>query len=199
MVERDLRQRGIGDPRVLAAMATVPRERFVAPASRADAYADRPLPIGDAQTISQPYMVALMCQVARIAPTDRVLEIGTGSGYHAAVLAALARHVWSIERIGRLAREARGRLRDLDVDTVTVIEGNGWYGYADAAPYDVIVVAAATPTVPPALTDQLAEGGRLVIPLGEPDRQDLTVLTRAGTSFERHSAGGCRFVPFIAP
>jgi len=199
MVERDLRQRGIGDPRVLAAMATVPRERFVAPASSADAYADRPLPIGDAQTISQPYMVALMCQVARIAPTDRVLEIGTGSGYHAAVLAALARHVWSIELIGRLAREARGRLRDLDVDTVTVIEGNGWYGYADAAPYDVIVVAAATPTVPPALTDQLAEGGRLVIPLGEPDRQDLTVLTRAGTSFERHSAGGCRFVPFIAP
>ncbi|MBL8624008.1 MAG: protein-L-isoaspartate(D-aspartate) O-methyltransferase [Myxococcales bacterium] len=198
MVDDDIAARGVGDPRVLAAMRAVPRERFVPPALAELAYADRPLPIGEGQTISQPYVVAWMVEALELAPTDRVLEIGTGSGYAAAVLAQLTPHVWSIERVPALAARARANLAAADVTTVQVIEGDGTLGLPALAPFDAIVLTAAGPAVPPALSAQLADGGRLVAPVGVQDGpQELVRLRRAGARLELEALGAVQFVPLI--
>jgi protein-L-isoaspartate(D-aspartate) O-methyltransferase len=199
MVERDIAGRGVRDVRVLAAMRDVPREVFV-PASRQNqAYDDRPLPIGAGQTISQPYIVALMCEALQLTGGERVLEIGTGSGYAAAVLARLAAQVDTVERIAELAERADRLLVQLKVDNVRVHAGDGTLGWPDAAPYDAITVTAAGPAVPPALLSQLAPGGRLVMPVGEsPSSQDLVRVTRTGPNETRtESLGGVVFVPLL--
>lgn len=198
MVETQIAARGVRDPRVLQAMREVPREAFVAEGYGPEAFRDAPLPIGQGQTISQPYIVALMAEAARIEPTDRVIEVGAGSGYAAAVLGGLAAHVIAVERHGPLARAARDRLHRLGIGNVEIVEGDGTLGWPLAAPFDAIVVSAGAPAVPEALLTQLAEGGRLVIPVG-PERtsQDLLRLTRRGNQFEQDSVGGVRFVPLI--
>jgi protein-L-isoaspartate(D-aspartate) O-methyltransferase len=196
MVERHLRRRGIRDERVLEAMGRLPRERFVPAHNRAYAYGDHALVIGEGQTISQPYIVALTSAAAAVQPGERVLDVGTGSGYQAAVLAAMGAQVWSIERIPALARGAAAVLDALGLD-VTVVVGDGSLGLPAHAPYDVIIVAARAPEPPPALLAQLAEGGRLVVPAGDGDAQTLWRITRHGDRFERESLGGVRFVPLI--
>ena len=197
MVERQLLQRGMRDERVLAAFGKVPREAFV-PADLAEAaYDDHPLPIGESQTISQPYVVALMAEAARIDPGARVLEVGAGSGYAAAILAELAKEVVTIERHGSLATKAREALQRLGYSNVTVIEGDGSLGWQARAPYNAIVVAAGAPAPPESLKDQLADGGRLVIPVSVNSHQDLKVITRRGGTFEEESLGGVRFVPLL--
>jgi len=195
MIRRDLARRDIVDRRVLAAMAAVPRERFVPREMWPDAYADRPLVIGYGQTISQPYIVALMTQAAAVTRRSRVLEVGGGSGYQAAVLATIARTVWSIERLADLARRARHVLRELGIANAYMLHGDGTHGYAAAAPYDAILVAAATDDPPPALLAQLAPGGRLVAPVGPPDVQDLVVYERTGTGVRERTLCACCFVP----
>jgi protein-L-isoaspartate(D-aspartate) O-methyltransferase len=197
MVRVQIEARGVTDARVLDAMRAVPRDRFVPPSSAADAYADRALAIGLGQTISQPYMVAVMTEALRVAPGDRVLEIGTGSGYQSAVLAALAERVVSVERHAALAGEARARLDALGVTNVTIVLGDGTEGYAPGAPYDAILVTAGAPHVPAALRDQLADHGRLVIPVGLAHRQDLLVIRREGDRFAQSVREGCVFVPLI--
>ena len=178
MVTRQLQDRGITDPRVLAALGRVPRHRFV-PADLAPlAYGDFPLPIGQDQTISQPYIVALMSQWAEVRPGEKVLEVGTGSGYQAAVLAELTEQVFTIEIKPELARAARALLKELGYARVQVRTGDGYQGWPEAAPFDAILVTAAAPKVPPALTAQLKEGGRLVIPLGEPRGEQTLVRLR---------------------
>jgi len=199
MVRKQIAARGVTNQRVLAAMASIPREAFVSEHQAAEAYADTPLGIGYGQTISQPYIVAAMTEAAAIGRHSRVLDIGTGSGYQAAILAYLAKHVWSVERIPALADDARRRLATLGVKNVSVLDGDGATGYATAAPYDAIVVAAAAPQPPPALLDQLAIGGRLVIPVGDRDLQDLAVIERTPTGFPERRMSGCRFVPLISP
>lgn len=192
-------RRGVRDPLVLDAMRTVPRERFVPETVRAEAYEDRPLPIGEGQTISQPYIVALMAEALSLGPDDRVLEVGAGSGYAAAVLGRIAREVFAIERHEPLARMAAARVADLDYDNVDVIAGDGTLGLPDEAPFDAILVSAGGREVPPALFDQLAEGGRLVIPVGEgTGGQELVRMERSerGT-FERTSLGRVQFVPLV--
>ena len=197
MVERQLFQRGMRDERVLAAFSKVPREAFV-PADLADAaYDDHPLPIGESQTISQPYVVALMAEAARINPDARVLEVGAGSGYAAAILAELAKEVVTIERHASLATKAREALQRLGYSNVSVIEGDGSLGWPARAPYNAIVVAAGAPAPPESLKDQLADGGRLVIPVSVNSHQDLKVITRRGDTFEEESLGGVRFVPLL--
>jgi protein-L-isoaspartate(D-aspartate) O-methyltransferase len=198
MVEQHLRSRGLRDPAVLAAMRTVPREAFLPPALVEFAYEDRPLPIGSGQTISQPYIVASMIVALRLRPGDRVLEIGTGSGYAAAVLAAIATHVYTVERHAELATSAARTLRELGYHNVEVMCGDGTLGWPEHAPYQAIVVAAGGPSVPDALLDQLAVGGRLVIPVG-PDRlQELVRVTRiSDDEFRREDLGAVRFVPLI--
>jgi protein-L-isoaspartate(D-aspartate) O-methyltransferase len=166
MVSRQIAARGVRDPRVLAAMREVPRHRFVPSGAEPYAYEDRPLPIGHGQTISQPYIVALMSELARPAPTDRVLEVGTGSGYHAAVLARLVSHVYTIDIVGPLARAADTRLQELGYRNVTVRTGDGYLGWPESAPFDVIMVTAAPDHVPAPLLEQLKPGGRLVVPVG---------------------------------
>ena len=199
MVGSDLRSRGIGDRRVLDAMGTVHREAFVPDDQRRLAYRDRPLPIGSRQTISQPYIVALMADAAEVGPDDVVLEIGTGSGYGAAVLAELARRVVTIERHRSLAERAREALSSEQVDNVEVLVGDGTEGHADGGPYDAIVVTAAGPEVPEALLAQLAPGGRLIMPVGSPGgAQNLVRLRRSGDSFVRDDLGAVRFVPLVA-
>jgi len=168
MVARQLQRRDITDPRVLTAMGKVPRHRFVPPSLASRAYGDHPLPIGEGQTISQPYIVAVMSQWAEVRPGDKVLEVGTGSGYQAAVLAELTDKVFSIELRPELARQAAARLQDLGYHRVQVTCGDGYQGWPTEAPFDAILVTAAAPRVPPALEAQLKEGGRLVIPLGSP-------------------------------
>lgn len=195
MLEQHLRRRGIRDERVLAAMASVPRERFVPRALRASAYGDHALSIGEGQTISQPYMVARACELARLSPSDRVLDVGAGSGYQAAVLGQLAARVIAIELVPVLAERARETLADVGASNVTVVHGDGTRGFAPEAPYDAIVVAAGAPVVPEALTAQLAEGGRLVIPLGDDMMQTLTVLTRTAHGLEEQAYDGCVYVP----
>ena len=197
MVERQIARRGISDQRVLTAMERVRREAFV-PADLAEfAYDDNPLPIGEGQTISQPYIVALMAEAARISPEDRVLEVGAGSGYAAAVLAELAAEVVTIERHPALAEGARSILREEGYANVTVIEGDGSRGFPERAPYDAILVAAGAPDLPASLKRQLADGGRLVIPVSVDAHQELKVLTRRGDEFEDASLGAVRFVPLL--
>ncbi|HEX9728334.1 MAG TPA: protein-L-isoaspartate(D-aspartate) O-methyltransferase [Gemmatimonadales bacterium] len=199
MVRRHLAKRGITDRRVLAAMTRVPREAFLDPAQEPVAYADAPLSIGCGQTISQPYIVALMTEAAGIRHPTRVLEIGTGSGYHTAILAHLAGHVWSVERHDVLARAATRHLHDIGCHNVTIVVGDGASGYPTAAPYDAIVVSAAAPEPPPALVAQLADAGRLVIPLGDRTLQMLTVVTRTADGIRRREVCACRFVPLVSP
>ncbi|HZO88980.1 MAG TPA: protein-L-isoaspartate(D-aspartate) O-methyltransferase [Chthonomonadaceae bacterium] len=198
MVREHLQARDIFDLRVLEVMRRVPRHRFVPPEAAAEAYEDRPLPIGQEQTISQPLMVALMAQMLKLTGCERVLDVGTGSGYGAAVLAELTREVITVERHAALGEQARVRLAELGYTNVTVRIGDGSEGYAAAAPYDRIHVAAASPRVPEALIAQLAPEGRLIIPVGEPGLQTLTVITKdsAGRAFT-HEHGGCAFVPLI--
>ena len=196
MVEEQLRRRGIRDERVLEAMSQVPRHEFVPPELVHQAYKDHPLPIGGGQTISQPYMVAAMAEALELQGTERVLEIGTGSGYEAAVLARLAVHVYTIECDPALARTAKERLDSMRLgDVVDVIEGDGSLGYAPAAPYDGILVAAAAPEIPACLFEQLAEGGRLVIPVGQLDCQELCQVRKSGGKPVSRQLGYCRFVP----
>ena len=173
MVSRHLAGRDIRDPSVLEAMGRVPRHLFVPPALRSRAYDDTPLPIGHGQTISQPYIVALMTQLVRPRPGDRALEVGTGSGYQAAVLARLVKEVFSVEIVEVLAREAEARLRELGYRNVTVRAGDGYGGWPERAPFDVILVTAAPDHVPPALVEQLARGGRMAIPVGPRGREQL--------------------------
>lgn len=194
MVRTQIEARGISDPRVLAAMRSVPRHEFVPEHLRAQAYEDRPLPIGEDQTISQPFVVAAMTDLARVEPTARVLEVGTGSGYQAAVLATLAAEVYTIEIIPGLAARAEQTLRRLGFDNIVFRVGDGHAGWPEAAPFDAIVVTAAPAEVPQALLDQLAVGGRLVIPVGDAD-QELLEITRSPTGFRRRSVFPVRFVP----
>ena len=187
MVARDIAARGITDERVLSAMREVPRHHFVPPELADSAYDDRPLPIGHSQTISQPYIVAFMTEAVRPRPTDRALDVGTGSGYHAAVLSRLVARVDSLDIVCPLADEARHRLRSLGYDNVEVSCGDGWAGKAERAPFDVIVVAAAPEVVPGALLEQLAAGGRMIIPIGP---QTFEGQMRHGRSGPRSAAAG---------
>ncbi|MBS1836938.1 MAG: protein-L-isoaspartate(D-aspartate) O-methyltransferase [Actinobacteria bacterium] len=198
MARRDIAGRGIRDEAVLRAMRTVPRERFVPDEMVELAYEDHPLPIAEGQTISQPYIVALMASAAELGPGDRVLEVGTGSGYGAAILGCVAGEVWTIERHEQLALGARNVLGDLGLDRVHVVVGDGTLGHAEAAPFDAIVVTAGAPTVPAALLGQLADGGRLVIPVGQaPWGQELLRIRRRGDRLVEDRLGGVRFVPLI--
>ena len=198
MVERQLAARGIRDPRVLAAMGEVPREAFVPEHLREAAYDDGPLPIGEQQTISQPYIVALMIEAADVDPGDRVLEVGAGSGYAAAVLARIARRVYAIERHEMLAHAAQRRVADLGYDNLTVLAGDGSLGLPVHAPYDAILVAASCATAPEPLRQQLAVGGRLVVPVGGESLQSLRCVTRTGDDeWSEHDLGAVRFVPLI--
>ena len=200
MVAHQLQDRGITDPRVLAALGRVPRQRFV-PANLAPlAYGDFPLPIGQGQTISQPYIVALMSQWAELRPGEKVLEVGTGSGYQAAVLAELTEQVFSLEIKPELARAARALLAELGYARVQVRTGDGYLGWPEAAPFDAILVTAAASTVPPALSLQLKEGGRLVIPLGEPGgEQTLVRLRKVKGELKEEERLPVRFVPLVRP
>lgn len=199
MVERQLRARGIKDERLLAAFAEVRREDFVDPHLASHAYSDGPLPIGSGQTISQPYIVALMAEAARVGAEDRVLEVGAGSGYAAAILGRVSRSVIAIERIPGLAASARERLARLGMDNVRVVAGDGTLGWREGAPYDVILAAASGRDVPQSLAAQLSPGGRLVMPLGAPGAiQHLVALTRREDgSLDRVDLGAVRFVPLI--
>lgn len=197
MVMRQLARRGIADERVLAAFRRVPREAFVRPDLAASAYDDNPLPIGEGQTISQPYVVALMAAAAKIGPAARVLEVGAGSGYAAAILGELAGEVVTIERHASLAENAKHVLAGLGYRNVLVVEGDGSRGFPERAPYDAILVAAGAPAPPESLKDQLAEGGRLVIPVSVDSHQDLKVITRNGDAFEEENLGAVRFVPLL--
>ena len=198
MVEHDLRRRGIQDPRVLDAMASVQRHLFVAPGERTHAYEDRALPLEVGQTISQPYIVAFMTEALRVRPGDRVLEVGTGSGYQTAVLARLAAHVFTVERIGDLQGAAREVLAGIAVENVRFLVGDGSLGWAEHAPYDRILVSAGAPSVPAALDGQLSpDGGRMVIPVGDADLQELVAVTRNGDAWTSEPLLECRFVPLV--
>ena len=185
------------DPNVLAVMRHVPRHAFIPTQLRTQAYDDHPVQIGHGQTISQPYMVAIMTQNLELAPEDRVLEVGTGSGYQTVILAALAKEVVSIERNEALAETARERLEGLGCDNVTVLAGDGTLGYPEGAPYDAILVTAAGPDVPSSLKAQLAVGGRLVCPSGPRDCQQLITITRTDTGLKEDRGISCVFVPLI--
>jgi protein-L-isoaspartate(D-aspartate) O-methyltransferase len=198
MVRHQLKARGIRDARVLAAMDEVPREHFVPERLREFAYDDGPLPIGEGQTISQPYIVALMIEAAGIRPGARVLEVGAGSGYAAAVMARIAGEVFAIERHATLAAEARQRVADLGYTNLTVIAGDGSGGLPDEAPFDAILVAARGARVPEPLKRQLAIGGRLVVPVGGEALQSLMRITRVGEEeWREDDLGGVRFVPLV--
>ena len=201
MVERQLRRRGIGDERVLEAMGRVPREQFVPEEVRRRAYADSALPIGHRQTISQPWVVAAICQALALDGSESVLEIGTGSGYSTAVLAQLARSVISFERVPELAEGARAALERLGVEGVEVVLADGSRGHQEAAPYDAIAVHAATPEAPHSLIAQLAPGGRLVVPIATGSSDLLTAFRSEGTAesptLRQETIGPCRFVPLI--
>jgi protein-L-isoaspartate(D-aspartate) O-methyltransferase len=197
MVQEQLVRRGVSDPRVLAAMRKVPRHLFVEAVLRERAYADHPLPIGEGQTISQPFMVGIMTQLLRLTGGEKVLEIGTGSGYQTAVLAELARRVCSVERIPALAVRARATLEALGYTNVWVRTADGTLGWPDEAPFDRILVAAAAPSVPQPLFDQLADGGRMALPLGDAASQTLTVVERVGDEMRSTADSGCVFVKLI--
>ena len=197
MVEKQLRRRGIDDPSVLAAMGSVPRHEFVPPELRSRAYEDVPLPIGDGQTISQPYIVAAMTVALRPEATDRALEVGTGCGYQAAVLSLLAKEVFTIERQSELASAASERLSRLAYHNVHVHCGDGTLGLPEFAPFDAILVAAAAPAAPDPLLAQLAEGGRMIIPVGDTDSQELRLIEKRAGAFSTKALEGCRFVPLV--
>jgi protein-L-isoaspartate(D-aspartate) O-methyltransferase len=197
MVERQLKGRGIKDPRVLAAMAKVPRHLFVPEAQKPHAYEDRPLPIGLGQTISQPYVVALMTEAVHLKPGDKVLEIGTGSGYQAAVLSEITPKVFTIEILPALADAARKRLRELGYPTVQVKTGDGYLGWPQQAPFDAIIVTAAPGKIPPKLVEQLKEGGRMVVPVGEPPAQRLTLVEKQGGKLKITNLAPVAFVPMV--
>jgi len=197
MVEHQLRERGIRDERVLAAMGEVPRETFVSERRRELAYADAALPIGSEQTISQPWIVAAILQALELKGGERVLEIGTGSGYSTCLLGRLTDHVVSVERHSTLARTAAEALRACGADNVELMVGDGSRGVPDRAPFDAIAVHAAAPAPPPALIDQLAEGGRMVVPVAEGNEEMLTALRRHGDELESTAITPCRFVPLI--
>jgi protein-L-isoaspartate(D-aspartate) O-methyltransferase len=197
MVERQLRRRGISDERVLAAMAAVPREHFVPDEVRPSAYNDSALPIGHEQTISQPWVVAAICEALRLDGDERLLEIGTGSGYSAAILARLARSVISVERVPELGETARLRLAELGIGNVEVIVGDGSRGYPEGAPYDAIAIHAATPEAPHSLLAELAADGRLVVPIATGSADLLTAFVRENGDLHQETIGPCRFVPLI--
>jgi len=198
MVARQLAGRGIRDGRVLAAMAGVPREWFLPPHLAGSAYEDAPLPIGSGQTISQPLIVALMTEALAPRRRDTVLEIGTGSGYQTAILARLARRVYTIERLPDLLVEAEERFRRLGLTNIETRLGDGASGWPERAPFQGIMVTAAAPNVPTPLTEQLAPGGRLVIPIGDLASQELVILERSPAGLAERRAGGVRFVPLIS-
>ncbi len=197
MVEVQLRQHSIRDERVLMAMGKVPREKFVAPEFVRDAYADGPIPIGSGQTVSQPFMVAAMLEALEVRQTDRVLEVGTGTGYEAAVLGELAAEVWTVERHGDLADKAQHILAELGYRNVHVEWGDGSRGLAEHAPFDRIIVAAGAPQAPPSLIAQLADGGRLVVPVGTRAEQQLQIVRKIGGDVITSSHVLCCFVPLV--
>ena len=196
MIDEQIRGRDVRDARVLAALARVPREAFVPEGSRHEAYEDHPVPIGHGQTISQPYIVAYMTEALRLHPSHRVLEIGTGCGYQTAVLADLAREVYSVEVIPALAADARARLDALGCRNVHIHVGDGYHGWPEHAPYDRILVAAAAESVPPALIEQLTDTGILVIPVGVWN-QELRILQKHGPRVDLLGTLGVRFVPLV--
>lgn len=195
MVQEQLRARDITDERVLAAMESVPRHEFVPEAERSEAYQDHPLPIGGGQTISQPYVVGLMTQLLELRGGERVLEVGTGSGYQAAVLARLCEQVYSIEIVPELAERARQRLGALGYDNVEVRAGDGFYGWPEAAPFDAIIITAAAPELPATLVRQLADGGRVVAPIGKDHAQQLMAGVKHAGKVDLHSRAEVVFVP----
>ena len=197
MVETQIKARGIEDRLVLDAMKKVPRHVFVPESYYDAAYSDRPLPIGLGQTISQPYMVAIMTETMKLKGREKVLEVGTGSGYQTAILAEIADHVVSLERLPELAGAARERLRQLGYANVEIHVGDGSAGYPERAPYDAIIVTAGAPEIPGVLLEQLSDGGRLVIPVGNSFQQTLTRITLAGGERKTERLEGCVFVPLI--
>ncbi|HET8862201.1 MAG TPA: protein-L-isoaspartate(D-aspartate) O-methyltransferase [Solirubrobacterales bacterium] len=197
MVERQLRRRGISDERVLAAMGEVPREEFVPQRYRGRAYSDSALAIGEGQTISQPWIVAAICQAMTLEGSEKVLEVGSGSGYSAAVLSRLAAHVIGIERYDSLAADARRALDGLGIGNVELLVGDGSLGLPRRAPFDAIAVHATAPAPPRSLLGQLADGGRLVVPIAADSVDLLTVFERRGEELRREEIGPCRFVPLI--
>jgi len=197
MVEQQLRARGIRDERVLGAMACVPREEFVAEEFRDQAYEDHPIPIAEGQTVSQPFIVALMLEALALDPSDTVLEIGTGSGYETALLCELTRQVYSVERHASLAHAAQAILARLGYTNVTVSVGDGSQGLSERAPFDAIVVSAAAPQIPQSLFEQLREGGRMVIPVGPAHAQELQLVRKQDGRAAVINLEGCRFVPLI--
>jgi protein-L-isoaspartate(D-aspartate) O-methyltransferase len=200
MVESQIRARGVRDPRVLAAMETVPRHLFVNEALRDQAYNDNPLPIDGGQTISQPYIVALMTEAMELTGKDKILEIGTGSGYQTVILAELADHVFSIDRVATLANAARKLLESLNYFNVAIRVGDGTYGWREEAPFDAVIVTAGAPDIPKTFVEQLGVGGRLVIPVGGRHSQALIRLTRLSddvSDVKKEDLGGCRFVDLI--
>lgn len=197
MIEAQLRRRGIADASVLAAMERVPRHEFVAEALRTRAYDDVPLPIGGGQTISQPYIVAAMTAALRLKPYERVLEVGTGCGYQAAVLSLVAKEVFGVERRAELALSASKRLARLGYGNVHVHCGDGTLGLTEFAPFDAILVAAGAPAVPEPLLTQLSEGGRMILPVGDAEHQELQLIEKRGNGLHKSALEGCRFVPLV--
>jgi protein-L-isoaspartate(D-aspartate) O-methyltransferase len=198
MITAQLRRRGVRDARVLDAMANVPREAFVSAGTEEFAYEDGPLPIGEGQTISQPYIVAAMAEAAELEPGDRMLEVGAGSGYAAAIFSRLAGHVFAVERHASLTEAARARCRALGYHNITLKTGDGSIGWLEEAPFDAILVAAGVPKPPGALKQQLKIGRRLIVPVGERDEQRLLRIRRTGEeTFQEDDLGGVRFVPLI--
>ena len=197
MVEEQLRPRGIRDERVLTAMAKVPRDAFVAPEDAPNAYGDSPLPIGAGQTISQPYIVAAMLETLELRPQDRVLEVGTGTGYEAAILGELTAEVWTIERQPELAETARALLQRLGYANVHVVQGDGSRGLPDQASFDKILVAAAAPRIPEMLIEQLADGGKMIVPVGTRQEQQLQLIRKTSDQVTVTPRDLCRFVPLV--
>ncbi len=197
MVEHQLIPRGIKDSRVIEAFLKVERHRFIPEQSRGSAYADYPVPIGEGQTISQPYIVALMTECLDLSGNEKVLEIGTGSGYQAAILAELSNQVYSIERFSSLAKSAESLLQDLGYSNIRIRLGDGTLGWSEEAPFSRIIVTAAAPEVPLPLVEQLSEGGKMVLPLGKPFSQILTLIRKEKDQLKAESICGCVFVPLI--
>ena len=197
MVDYQLRARGIGDERLLAVIGQVARHRFVSPTLKREAYADHPLPIGEGQTISQPYIVALMSEALSLSGNEKVLEIGTGSGYQTAILAELASTVITIERSSSLSHAAQQRLQRLGHRNVRFVVGDGTLGLPEEAPFDRILATGSLPRIPPVLLEQLAENGILVLPVGNMALQRLMQVKRSGSSHKKRDLGACRFVPLI--